>query len=266
MGANGNGSRDQNFAHDPSREAEVEAEGLAEAESWCDLSLLSPEQQVWENLLKAHLGSFYYPRYLQARKAGRETAWDYVEDAPGLPRILVIGDSISRGCTLPLRHALQGKVNVHRAPQNCSSTVVGIEKLDVWLGDGRWDLITFNFGIHDRDATSAVYKTRLAQITRRLEATGAKLVWVTTTPVPEGANEHREESVDRLNTVADELMKEHDVPILDLDRAITPLLDQYQLPENCHFKGEGYVFMGKLMAETVLTELPGDCGRSVEGQ
>ena len=59
MGANGNGSRDQNFAHDPSREAEVEAEGLAEAESWCDLSLLSPEQQVWENLLKAHLGSFY---------------------------------------------------------------------------------------------------------------------------------------------------------------------------------------------------------------
>ena len=258
MGPDENGSKEQDFSHEPSRAAAVEAEGLPEEDSWCDLSLLSPEQQAWEKLLKRHLGTFYYPLYLEARKAGKETAWDYVEDVPGLPRILVIGDSISRGCTLPLRHALQGKANVHRAPQNCSSTQVGIEKLDVWLGDGRWDLITFNFGIHDREASSAVYKTRLAQITRRLKATGAKLVWVTTTPVPEGANAYRKGSVERLNKVAQELMEEHDVPILDLNLAITPRLDEYQLPENCHFNGGGYVFMGKPMAETVLTELQSD--------
>ena len=55
---------------------------------------------------------------VEAKNAGKETAWDYVEDVPGLPRILVIGDSISRGCTMPLRHELKGKVNVHRAPSN----------------------------------------------------------------------------------------------------------------------------------------------------
>lgn len=258
MGPDENGSKEQDFSHEPSRAAAVEAEGLPEEDSWCDLSLLSPEQQAWEKLLKRHLGTFYYPLYLEARKAGKETAWDYVEDVPGLPRILVIGDSISRGCTLPLRHALKGKVNVHRAPQNCSSTEVGIANLDVWLGDGKWDLITFNFGIHDRAASRADYKTRLAQITRRLRATGAKLVWVTTTPVPESVNEHRKESVDRLNQVADALMKEHSVPILDLNRAVAPLLDEYQLPENCHFKNEGYVFMGERMAEAVLAELQGD--------
>ena len=258
MDAAEDSGKERDLAHEPSDAPSVEAEGRAEAESWCDLSTLSPKQQTWEHLLKQYLGSFYYPRYLEARKSGRETAWDYVEYVPGRPRILVIGDSISRGCTLPLRHALKGKVNVHRAPQNCSSTEVGIANLDVWLGDGKWDLITFNFGIHDRAASRADYKTRLAQITRRLRATGAKLVWVTTTPVPESVNEHRKESVDRLNQVADALMKEHSVPILDLNRAVAPLLDEYQLPENCHFKNEGYVFMGERMAEAVLAELQGD--------
>lgn len=170
--------------------------------------------------------------------------------------MLIIGDSISRGCTLPLRHELAGKVNVHRAPQNCSSTNVGIKKLDLWLDDGEWDLITFNFGIHDRRSSDAAYEKRLVQIVKRLKATDAKLVWVNTTPVPEGANEYVAGAVDRLNKVAAAIMKEQNIPVLDMNRAITPLLAQYQLPENCHFKEEGYQFMGKLLADKVLAELP----------
>ncbi|WPJ96249.1 SGNH/GDSL hydrolase family protein [Coraliomargarita algicola] len=128
--------------------------------------------------------------------------------------------------------------------------------MDIWLGDGDWDLITFNFGIHDRRASDAAYEKRLVQIVKRLKATDAKLVWVNTTPVPEGANEYVAGAVDRLNKVAAAIMKEQNIPVLDMNRAITPLLAQYQLPENCHFKEEGYQFMGKLLADKVLAELP----------
>ena len=42
-----------------------------------------------------------------------------VVDDPALPRVLIIGDSISIGYTLPLRAALDGIANVHRPPTNC---------------------------------------------------------------------------------------------------------------------------------------------------
>ena len=45
-----------------------------------------------------------------------------IVDVAGLPRVLLIGDSISIGYTLPVREALKGKANVHRPAGNCSST------------------------------------------------------------------------------------------------------------------------------------------------
>src|SRR5512133_119554 len=72
-----------------------------------------------------------------------------VTDVPGLPRVLLIGDSISMGYTLPVRTLLAGKANVHRPPENCGDTARGVKSLDKWLGDGKWDVIHFNFGLHD---------------------------------------------------------------------------------------------------------------------
>ena len=57
-----------------------------------------------------------------------------MKDEPGLPRVLLIGDSVCRGYTLAVRKALAGKANVHRAPENCGPTANGIKKLDIWLG------------------------------------------------------------------------------------------------------------------------------------
>ncbi|MDE0818717.1 MAG: SGNH/GDSL hydrolase family protein, partial [Pirellulaceae bacterium] len=37
-----------------------------------------------------------------------------IEDVPGLPRVLLIGDSISIGYTLDVRRALEDVANVHR--------------------------------------------------------------------------------------------------------------------------------------------------------
>ncbi len=72
-----------------------------------------------------------------------------IKDAPGLPRVLLIGDSISIGYTVPTRAALKGKANVHRIPTNGGPTIRGVEQIDKWLGDGEWDVIHFNWGLHD---------------------------------------------------------------------------------------------------------------------
>ena len=72
-----------------------------------------------------------------------------ITDEPGLPRVLLIGDSISMGYTIPGARGLAGKANLHRPPQNCGPTIFGIERLESWLGSGHWDVIHFNFGLHD---------------------------------------------------------------------------------------------------------------------
>src|SRR5262245_19998634 len=69
-----------------------------------------------------------------------------VQDDPTLPRVLLIGDSISMGYTLPVRRKLAGKYNVHRPPANCGNTARGLKQLDEWIGEGKWDVIHFNFG------------------------------------------------------------------------------------------------------------------------
>src|SRR5688572_12316649 len=72
-----------------------------------------------------------------------------IKDDPKLPRVLLIGDSISMGYTVPVRRQLEGKANVHRIPENGGPTINGLKKLDAWLGDGKWDVIHFNWGLHD---------------------------------------------------------------------------------------------------------------------
>ena len=142
-------------ATEPSNAQEAAEKKAAEDKAIADKfaawkATLSPQQQAWETLLEQNLGGFYLPLYQREKVRGSVSAWDYVPDDPSLPRVLLIGDSVSRGYTLAARKALAGKANVHRAPENCGPTANGLKKLDIWLGDGKWDVIHFNFGIHDR--------------------------------------------------------------------------------------------------------------------
>ncbi|QDV66172.1 SGNH/GDSL hydrolase family protein [Crateriforma conspicua] len=65
-----------------------------------------------------------------------------------LPNVLLIGDSISIGYTTAVRSQLSGVANVYRPPTNCGPTTRGVEQIDQWLGDRKWDVIHFNFGLH----------------------------------------------------------------------------------------------------------------------
>ncbi|MFI4911233.1 MAG: right-handed parallel beta-helix repeat-containing protein [Sedimentisphaeraceae bacterium JB056] len=251
-------SESDKYSNEPSSGKELEektsAEQVTEYDPSQDMSL-SPQQRKWELTLKENLGDFYYPIYLRERAKGTEQAWDYVEDDPKLPRMLVIGDSISRGYTLPLRHSLEGKANVHRAPANCGPTTKGLEKLSIWLDEGKWDIISFNFGIHDRNTPLDVYNDNLRELVSRLKKTGAKLVWVSSTPIPPGADIYVEGAIDNMNAAAEMIMKENEIPIINLHDYIQPVIGQYQLPNNCHYKSEGYEYMGHFLASQIEKQL-----------
>ncbi len=241
------------------KEADVQkakSDALNEESYQALVSKLPPDQQAWERVLQAQLGGFYLPAHKRSKVAGQSTAWDFVQDDPNLPRVLLIGDSVSRGYTQPARKFLAGRANVHRAPANCGPTASGIKNIEVWLGDGKWDLIHFNFGIHDRNTPVADYTQRLEQLIERMKKTGAILVWATTTPIPEDpAKKQSAASIVERNEAAAELMQNHGVAVDDLFAAMTPNLAAMQVPNDVHFKDTGYDFLGETVAKAIEKQL-----------
>ena len=246
---------------EPSNAAEAAAKKAA-AEKLVDeqyaawVSTLPPEQRAWERVLQENLGGFYLPIHKRQKVAGTSNAWDFVEDDPNLPRVLLIGDSVSRGYTQSVRKALAGKANVHRAPANCGPTSLGLRKLDVWLGDGNWDVIHFNFGTHNRNTPVAEYSQWLEQLVERMKKTGAKLVWASTTPIPDVPEKKQTAaSIVERNEAAAQIMQKHGVSIDDLFTAVTPHLEEMQNPNDVHFNGAGYEFLGQQVGKAIETLL-----------
>jgi len=220
------------------------------------VATLPPDQQAWERTLQENLGGFYLPIHKRQKIAGASNAWDFVQDDPTLPRALLVGDSVSRGYTQAVRKALAGKANVHRAPANCGPTSLGVRKIDVWLGDGKWDLIHFNFGIHDRNTPVADYAKRLEHLVERMRKTGAKLIWASTTPIPDDpAKKQTAASIVERNQAAAGIMRKRGIAIDDLFTLVTPHVATLQNPNDVHFNAKGYAFLGKRVAEAAEAAL-----------
>ena len=213
------------------------------------------------------LGSLGAAEKAPAKKAPNPS-FAQITDVAGLPRVLLLGDSISIGYTLPTRARLAGKANVHRPAENCSDSGKGVRTIDKWLGTGKWDVIHFNFGLHDvkyldekgalvspekgkQVASVAEYEKNLRALVASLKKTGAKLIFATTTPVPAGSAGRVEHSEIPYNVAAIRVMKENGVAVDDLHAFVVARQDKIQLPKNVHFTNDG----SEQLADTVVASI-----------
>lgn len=208
-------------------------------------------------------------------KKGRNPGMSKIEDQAGLPRVLLIGDSVSVGYTVPVRELLQGKANVHRIMANGGATTNGLAKLKTWLGDAKWDVIHFNWGLHDlkymgpngenlADPTASAshqqvplpeYEKNLTELVKQLQATGARLIWCATTPVTEGTRGRVPGDEKKYNEAAARVMLAAKIPISDLWTHAQARLKDAQLPANVHFAPEGYRYLAEKVAAEIQQAL-----------
>ena len=201
---------------------------------------------------------------------------------PREPRVLIIGDSISIGYTPYVKKAFQQEAFVvrpmmnHRNPENCAGTDKGLLQIDRWLtiGGGQWDVIHFNFGLHDlkhvqpdtqKNSNNPAhpeqtpldeYETQLREITQKLKATGATVVFGLTTDFPAGVKPFRDpQSAIDYNAVARKVMAEFDIQINDLYTLSRDRMEEIQLPMNVHFKPEGSKVLGQQVVEHIRSAL-----------
>ena len=185
----------------------------------------------------------------------------------------MLGDSISMGYMRFVQEALKEAAEVFRPAENCQGTNHGVKSIDAWLAieGGKWDVIHFNFGLHDlkhvdpqtgrnsenpndpQQADPDLYRKNLEEIILKLKATGAKLIFATTTPFPPNpAGPYRDpEQVVIYNKIALALCEKYGIAVNDLCSFALPRLDELQQPANVHFKTEGSKALGEQVALSI---------------
>ncbi|MCP4310314.1 MAG: SGNH/GDSL hydrolase family protein [Bacteroidetes bacterium] len=227
-------------------------------------------KKAWKNL-----GRFTAKRY----------AFRYIEPIADLPKVFIYGDSISIGYTEYVRASLEGLACVYRLHENGGSSNDFIGKMETlkkamfrpdlkqgW--DFEWDVIHFNVGLHDlkyvvngkldklngtQVSSLETYENNLRSIIQYLKNTypNTKLIYATTTPVPEGEPGRIAGDAKSYNREALKVMKEHkDIHINKLYKFSIPVLEEYAVrPGNVHFKPEGSRQQGIEVARIIAEAL-----------
>jgi lysophospholipase L1-like esterase len=190
-----------------------------------------------------------------------------------LPRVLIIGQSISLGYTPYVVEMLRGEVEVEHNPDNAGQSDNILQHLDEWALQSEWDLIQLTAGLHElsRDrqtneprTSEKQYETNLDLIIRRLrEKSSARLLWAACTPIidarhatgPHVGNRYEKDNV-IYRTAAARVMLRHKIPVNDL-HALVSANDPARLisADGAHFTEEGYQFLARAVAKGIRDTL-----------
>jgi hypothetical protein len=184
--------------------------------------------------------------------------WVTDADKEDLPRVLLIGDSITRGYFGEVEKHLAGKAYCARlTTSKCVSDPFFPDEVKLLLKQYRFAVIHFNHGLHGWGYTEEQYRDGLLRLmkTFREHGAGAKLIWATTTPIRNRDDlqqmGERTERVKARNQIAAEIMKEAGIATDDLHGLVEQHPD-WQSGDGVHFNGKGKVAQGAAVAESVL--------------
>ena len=188
-----------------------------------------------------------------------------------LPSVYVIGDSISIGYTPRLAELLDGKGSVTHNPGNGGDSANILANLDDWLAGPSPSVIHVNCGLHDIKVSRETgahqvpldeYCANLPRVVDRLAATGATVIWATTTPVIEPRHQavkgfdRYNRDVDAVNAAAVEIVSAAGVAIDDLHAAATALgLDESLTEDGVHFTEPAYRALARTVAGCIAAAL-----------
>jgi lysophospholipase L1-like esterase len=196
--------------------------------------------------------------------------------AKELPKVLIIGDSISIGYTPFVAKALKDQAIVIHHKGNAQHTGTGLQLLEEWLGKTKWDLIHFNWGLWDlcyrhpdskiegkRDKINGTITTSLEQYEQNLEAlvdrlkkTSAKLIWAHTSHVPEGEPGRFVGDDHKYNEIAARVMKKNGIEINDLHSLTKNFSTELFLgPGDVHYTETGYARIAGQVTEKISEKL-----------
>lgn len=189
-----------------------------------------------------------------------------------MKRVTLIGDCIRRDYQPTVRDELADVAEVWGPEETIKTTRDVLAHLDEWVLGPRPDLFHFNCGLHEirrfrpgdpQTVPLPEFRENLEEIFRRIrEGAETAITWAHTTPI---FHERRdklntygrlETDVVEYNAAASELADRYGVRVVDLHRLTHESgKERYMARNGLHYKPEGYVLLGKAVAQAIREEL-----------
>ncbi len=195
-------------------------------------------------------------------------AWQFYPAPAGdeaLPRVLLVGDSITNGHRGQVSALLEGKarVDVWLTPLHLNSDPL-LGDLRTVLAEGPYDVVHVNIGLHgwvEGRIPTGHYKNLLCDYLNamRLAAPGTTPVWASSTPVtvqgkPTELNAEINPIIVERNRMAAEVMQAYGIAINDLYGTVSGKLELAS-GDRFHWQREGYRVMAEQVAGYVTDAL-----------
>lgn len=182
-------------------------------------------------------------------------------------KVALIGDSIRMHAEPFVRERLPQRIRLMSPPVNCESSHKVAECIGDWVPRGEVDLVHINCGLHDirydpgrdRPVSSAEeYAANLRKTFAHLAASGAAVVWATSTPIDEAMHNRSKASrryrADLLeyNRLSVSLARDFGFRIHDLHETLSQMaLDTLLLPDGVHYNQAGSAWIGRQIADAI---------------
>ena len=184
--------------------------------------------------------------------------WVTDADKSDLPRVLLIGDSITRGYFDGVEKQLAGKAYCARlSTSKCVADPSFLDEVQLLLKQYRFAVIHFNNGLHGFGYTEEQYRAGLSGLLGALEkhSGNAKLIWATSTPmrIPNNLGQIAEttERVKARNRIAAEIGLDRGIVTNDL-YGLVESHQEYFSGDGVHFNVTGRELQAKQVAEAVM--------------
>ena len=173
--------------------------------------------------------------------------WISHANETNLPRVLLIGDSITRDYYPEVEKRLAGKAFVARlTTSRFLADPVFLKEIELVLDQMKFDVIHFNNGMHGWQYSEADYRKAFPAFveTIRAHAPKARLIWAATTPLRDGigasSNPSTTCSNERIaarNAIAAEIATAQNIPGNDLNAPMRGHPEYHS--DNVHFNTQG---------------------------
>jgi hypothetical protein len=185
--------------------------------------------------------------------------WVSHANETNLPRVLLIGDSITRAYYPEVERRLAGKAYVGRLSSSAFiSDPVLLEQVEMVLGQYKFDVIHFNNGMHGWQHSEKEYEQAFPKFLKTIQkyAPNAKLIWADTTPLKVSPNlpagnqtQATDERIAARNAIARKFAQAKGIPVDDLN---TPMRGHPEFhSDNVHFNDEGIALQAAQVAAQI---------------
>jgi lysophospholipase L1-like esterase len=189
--------------------------------------------------------------------------WIAHANETNLPRVLLIGDSITRAYYPQVEKNLAGKAYVGRLSSSAFiSDPVLLTQIEMVLSQYKFDVIHFNNGMHGWQHGEKEYAQAFPKFlkTIRKYAPDAKLIWADTTPLkvspqlpPDNQTEATDERIAARNAIALKFVQAEGIPVDDLN---TPMAGHPEYhADNVHFNDQGIAIQAAQVAAEIGKQL-----------